>query len=175
MYINTSLHSSYVLSTRLAFQSAAGSYWEILFTCFHPNVLWNWLCSVHMFQVCSWVNASKDSYMDCYGVKWDSVQSMHDNQWTRCSTQTVSQARRIFWPISGLIHVRMNTQVTTIHMLITEQMPGSSTIDQLWRECLSHEYYYLPFWWSKLSVVRSVKQWAGTRRFWEGFGRFIRV
>ena len=26
-------------------------------------------------------------------------------------------------------------------------------IDQLWRERLSHEYHYLPFWWSKLPVV----------------------
>ena len=27
------------------------------------------------------------------------------------------------------------------------------TVDQLWRECLSHEYHYPLFWWSKLAVV----------------------
>ena len=26
-------------------------------------------------------------------------------------------------------------------------------IDQLWRECLSHEYHYPSFWWSKLPAV----------------------
>ena len=45
-------------------------------------------------------------------------------------------------------------------MLWTVITSSHNLIDQLRHECLPHEYNYPSFWWSKLLVVRSIKQCA---------------
>ena len=52
---------------------------------------------------------------------------------------------------------RLRLELSVLWTVITS---SHNLIDQLRHECLPHEYNYPPFWWSKLLVVRSIKQCA---------------